>query len=260
MKGSIRGMFFIVVSIIANNLLWLYSLENTAIANNDKRLLLTAATDNHGGFNPVDNEKQSALMRNILMPECSSQMENGAKVKGRVFSENDAEENTVDQETPFTLVLNDMDVPIELSQDLLNEHAFNSEDFFYTNDEKKIDTIQSLSPQGDDLKLIRKILQNEESSDLRIEALKRLHNEHSYIATNTLVEALDDPEERVVLTALSTIVSNGDRTLIPLLKEKMSISSSNAMRDKYEKSIHRLKFSVTMGMDEIPVERASINN
>ncbi len=251
MKISIRGVILIVISILANNLLWLYASENSDMSNNEKPILLVASVNNKGEFNSFENKKQNNLTQ---ITGCASQKDKSMKRNKRIINGSDNIKTTIDKDTPFTLATVDMDVPTELSQDLLFEHAIDREDFFHANAERKFDTIQTLSGQGDDLKLIRQILKTEVSSDLRIEALTRLNHEHSYIATNTLVEALDDPAEEVVLTALNTIVSNGDRTLLPLLNEKMNSISSRAIRDKYEKSIHRLKYSVTMGMDEIPVE------
>ena len=254
MKISIRGMILIVIAILANNLLWLYSSENNDMSDDGKQILLVSSAANNCVVNPVENRKQNTLAQDMLIKVSTSQNIKSTKTSKRFMGESDYITATAEQDSPITLATFDMDVPIELSQDYLYEHTIDREDFFYANRERKLDTIQLLSAQGDDLNLIRKILKTEDNSDIRIEALTRLNHKHSYTATNTLIEALDDPVEEVALTALNTIVTNGDRTLLPLLNEKMNLISNSAMRDKYEKSIHRLKYSVTMGMDEILAE------
>lgn len=250
MKVSTHGIILIIISILVNNLLWLYASDDSDMSNSKKPILLADSVNSKGKFNPIENN----LSQNIPITGCTSQKNESSKRNKWVESRGHNTKATDNKDTPFTVAMLNLDVPVELSQDFLFEHSIDREDFFYANSERKLDTIQTLSAQGDDLKLIREIMKAEVNSDLRVEALTRLNNEDSYVATRTLLEALDDPAEEVVLAALNTIALNGDRTLLPLLNEKMNLISGRAIRDKYEKSIHRLKYSVTMGMDNIAVE------
>ena len=254
MKISNRGMILIVTIMLANNLLWLYASKNSEISKDDKQMLIDAKFDNNCSVNPASISKQNNLVQVIPIAEHISAHVHSRKTSKTIVYESDKTETIYDQDSPMTLASIDMDIPIELSQDFQYEQAIAKEDFYYANNEKKMHIIQSLSAQGDDLKLIREVLKTEEDSEIRIEALTRLNQEHSFTATNTLIAALDDPEKEVALTALNTLVANGDRTLLPLLNEKMLSISDNAVRDQYEKSIYRLQYSTTMAMDEIPVQ------
>lgn len=83
-------------------------------------------------------------------------------------------------------------------------------------------------------------------------AVKRLRygGQNSYFATRLLLDTFNDSVDEVALSALDTLVVNGDRSLIPLLQEKMETLPSGAVRDYYGNAIGRLEQSVTMRMDE----------
>jgi hypothetical protein len=65
-----------------------------------------------------------------------------------------------------------------------------------------------------------------------------------------LLEALDDSSLDVALTALHLIASNGDRSLIPILRNKMEVLPNGAARDFYTRSISRLETTSAMDMEE----------
>jgi hypothetical protein len=161
----------------------------------------------------------------------------------------DRNEHSLSEHSPENTYSEDIDVPVALSQDILFERQMDFEYFFQGDVTKKLETIETLSPQGEALSLLKEILRNEQDSNIRIAALNRLKQEHSYAATTLLIDALDDPAADVSLAALNTIVTNGDRTLLPLLKEKLASLPGGSIHNQYAQLIHQLEYSVTMEMD-----------
>ncbi len=142
-----------------------------------------------------------------------------------------------------------IDVPLDESIGTLERDTDSKEQFFLSDTSKKLETIEVLTTQAQDLGLIEKILKTEEDANVRKAALNRLNQEQSYAATNILIEALDDPSHEVSLTALATIVANGDRTLLPKLEEKLAAITNESNRKIFEESIKKLEYSNSMDID-----------
>ena len=255
MRVSVRGTVFVVALLLANNLLWLFLLENSTKPDHDEKITLDIPKVVNSDTVP-NGERQRKLAAEARsfepsnIKKCSNS--NTRPVERCACNK---ETTPVDRHSPFAYDSAYMDVPIEHSREFLYQHAIDTATYFSHADlEKKFKIIDSLSAQGEDLNLIRDILKNEHNSALRIATLSRLKHQHSFTATRALIEALDDPVEEVALTALNTIVTNGDRTLLPILVEKTSLLPDGVVRDEYTRLINRLRFSVTMGMDGIPVD------
>ena len=255
MRISMRSTIFFLIFVITNNLLWLHLIKDNTKLYHQKQLLNDISSENDCDINCDKEKKHKILTQDIPTAESNILDVKSTDTNTVIIRECDDENNIYDQESPFAYATFDIDIPMEYSQDFLYEQAINREEYFsFANPEKKLDIIQSLSAQGDDLELIREILKTEDDSNIRVAALTRLNHAHSFAATNTLIKALDDPVEEVALTALNTIVINGDRSLLPLLSEKINLMSDTPIRSEYEKLINRLKYSVTMGMDGIIIE------
>lgn len=251
MEISVRGVILIVVAVLANNLLWLYATLDHDMLEDEILISSDLSLENTREVNAVEATNQNSLTQDVAIVDCSRETAKRKKPPRRISSISEDINTVVEEESPIESPTIDFDVPVELSQDYLDEHAIDGEEYFYADSERKLDIIQSLSAQGDDLELIREVLKTEDDSNIRIAALTRLTHEHSFAATNTLIEALDDPVEEVALAALNAIVVSGDRSVLPMLNEKKNTVSNGVIRNEYEKLIHRLEYSVTMGMDEI---------
>jgi hypothetical protein len=254
MKIPIWGLFVILLAVLINNLVWFYSTEEESMPDNNCSERLSGSPC--GGcemiFFPVSQPSRPdvAISSSERCPQ--NNMNNDTGAQNTAINENKGV--LLDELSPMGSDTHEIDVPIEASQMYLYEYDIARDQFYAAGFEEKINTIQAISAQGEDLELIKDILKTEDNSTIRMAAIVKLTNERSFVATNTLIEALDDPVEEVTLTALNTIVSNGDRTLVPLLQEKMVSMPNGTIRDEFEKSIHRLEYSVTMSMDEIPME------
>ena len=173
----------------------------------------------------------------------------GAPAKGVNWQDHGSDAHGLSENSPETAATVATDVPVAFSQDALSERQMDLEYFFQADAPKKLKTIETLSPQGDGLSLLAEILRVEKDSAIRIAALDRLKQEQNYAAITLLIAALDDPVSEVSLAALNTLVTNGDRSLLPRLKKKLVALPSGATRNQYAQSIHQLEYSVTMLMD-----------
>lgn len=164
------------------------------------------------------------------------------------------EEISPDQAAPFGLDTPVSDIPEQSSRRYLERRDFNAGYYDSLGREDRLDAIESLAAVGNDLALIKEVLHKEDDSALRVATVTRLSHEHSYAVSNILLDALDDPADEVRIAALNAIAQNGDRTLIPVLEERMQELPDGAVREEVIKSIHKLKYSVTMAMDGLPAE------
>ncbi|MCU7928881.1 MAG: hypothetical protein KZQ97_20950 [Candidatus Thiodiazotropha sp. (ex Dulcina madagascariensis)] len=254
MKIPIWGLFVIVLAVLINNLAWFYSAEEESVP--DSKCLERLSGQARGDCEVTSLSFNKTIRQEIAISGSDEYPQNNMNI------DTDAENTSVSEEGGLLLnqpspVVSDnfeIDVPIEASQMYLYEHDIARDQFHAAGFEDKLNTIQSLSAQGDDLELIKEIIEIEDNATIKAAAIVKLANKHSFVATKVLIEALDDPVKEVTLTALNTIVANGDRTLVPLLHEKMIRMPDGSIRDEFEKSIRRLEFSVTMGTDEIQIE------
>lgn len=232
---------FIALAILANNLIWIYATQEKPLG--QESAVARVATERKFNTTPHNSSHNAPYSDNLL-----SNANAVNKVSNTVSSSISSDKN---KNVPSDADTRNTDLPSHLSQDIIYENIIDKEQFFFNDKNKKLDTVNALSAQGDDIKLLANILKNEADADIKKAALKRLTQEQSYAATNILLEALDDPATDVALTALQTIVNNGDRTLLPLLREKSAAIANRSTRELYENSIHELEYSVVMGMDNI---------
>ncbi len=237
-----------IFAVAINNLVWLHSTEKEAIANDISSQSALPAAD--CGLNSLASRRSNWSDVENLRSANASQTSTHAIVSDDITARDNVEA-AANRSSPIGLESHEVDLPIEESQRFLYEHDISLNDFYAYSNEEKLNTIQSMSAQGDDLAFLKEIFEAEDDSAIRVAAVAKLTDQHSFAATNTLIEALDDPVEVVVLTALDTLVKNGDRTLVSLLEEKILTLPSGSTRDKFENSIHALRYSATMAMDEI---------
>lgn len=158
--------------------------------------------------------------------------------------------NLIEQPSIFDPDEADLDMLEELQSNFEFERQAGMALFFATDNDKKLETLEMLSTQGDDLKFLREVLKTEGDEEVKKAVLQKFHQQHSYEANNLLLEALDDSSLDVALTALHLIASNGDRSLIPILRNKMEVLPNGAARDFYTRSISRLETTSAMDMEE----------
>ena len=140
----------------------------------------------------------------------------------------------------------EMDVPPEYSQNSFMEHKQKRNTFFSVEKSSKLETISMLSATGGDLDLITEIISLEEDPKIRVAAVQRLTQQQNYAVTKTLLSALDDSSSEVVLGALKVMVSAGDRSIVPLLREKMLSKVEPGIQGAFAEAIDQLDLSVAM--------------
>jgi hypothetical protein len=253
MKTRTLSYTFIAL-IITNNLLWLLGSRSEAdfaghpASNSNEPLNAACASIPPGYVKGASTHKAVTDIGTTASPDGAGQ---GATSRTAARVETAA---TPLQPLSPGAEASTLDVPQETSQNYLYQRQYKRDYYYATGRQERLDTIQSLAAQGKDLSLIKEIMQTEEAESLRAAAVSKLAYQHSYAATGLLVDALDDPAEEVRLTALNAIVTNGDRTLIPLLREKLESLPDGSVRTEMAQSIHRLEYSVTMQMDGLPTE------
>lgn len=251
---KIRTLSYAFIAlIITNNLLWLLGSRSGADIAGEPAINSTEPLNAACAPTPPGHAKDASTHRVVADIEAGASP-NGAG-QGAATPRIAASIETA--ATPFQPLspeaeASSIDIPQETSQNYLYQRQYRRDYYYATGRQERLDTIQSLAAQGKDLSLIKEIIQTEEAENLRAAAVSKLAYQHSYAATGLLVDALDDPAEEVRLTALNTIVKNGDRTLIPLLRKKMESLPNGSVRTEMAQSIRQLEYSVTMQMDGLP--------
>lgn len=212
----------IATAFLANNIAWYWVMENHQTA-------------------PVETSQSNMQISTPYSARPSAQ--NTATTELAANSKVASKPATI--KTPFQSKTRDVGVRMEDSLDFVAEHRMDSEQFFQNSTQKKLSTIENLSAQGDDLKLLDKIVHTDHNNQVRLAALQRLGGQQSYGATHLLIDALDDSNSDVALTALNTLTANGDRTLLPLLQAKMQKLPSGTIRDQFSRALDRLDLSVS---------------
>lgn len=236
MTISKKTLSFIILAIALNNLVWLYSVRE----DKDHPSIESESFSQKTPETEFHKHTVDAQEVNSVFPIDA--------VKGKNLQPT-SKNKPVAENSPEGINTADIDVPQEASQNYQREKAYAAENYSSSDTSKKLETIQELSAQGDDLKLIGNILNTENDNKLRVAALSRLNQAQSYAATNILIKSLDDRDLSVSATALHIIAVNGDKTLVPVLKEKVTSMPNGSIRDMYEESINKLENSGIMAMD-----------
>lgn len=108
-----------------------------------------------------------------------------------------------------------------------DEQQIKRDNFYNVDDESRIVILQEMSPVGEDLHYIIASLRQDKNAQVRAVAAQRLSFSESYVATQSLIEALSDNEPMVVEMAVESLVSLGDVSVLSAMKEKLGASENN---------------------------------
>lgn len=143
----------------------------------------------------------------------------------------------------------EMDVGIEQREATLSEMESVREHYYAYALNDRLQVIESLAATSNDLVLLADILQREDEPALRAAAVSRLAQSNNHVATRLALNALDDPALDVQLSALHALAATGDRSLVPLLRERLAASPAGDLQEQMRVSITRIERSGTMDMD-----------
>lgn len=88
--------------------------------------------------------------------------------------------------TPKPMEL-EANLPARESEELIADQAFSKETFNFDSQEQKLATIEHLTPQGEDLIFLQKVIESQDRDEIKIAALERLNGQHHYGALNTAI-------------------------------------------------------------------------
>lgn len=145
--------------------------------------------------------------------------------------------------------LPDNRLPSDISFEMADVNTFNKESFQYDSLEHKLQTIDSLSSNGDDLVFIQSVATTDQDPEVRAAAAKRLSGVNNYAAVDTLVAALEDENPKVALTALTALKKTQDRSLIPILKSKSESLGDGVLETHFSDAIRSLEYSKGVSLD-----------
>ena len=148
--------------------------------------------------------------------------------------------------TPMELEAN---LPARESEELIADQAFSKETFSFDNQEQKIATIEHLTPQGEDLIFLQKVIESQDSDEVKIAALERLNGQHHYGALSTAIGVLNRENTNMSLAALGVIKNSRDASLIPQLRSRALTIKNEMLQQEINAAIDHLENSLTMGMD-----------
>lgn len=138
----------------------------------------------------------------------------------------------------------DEDIPtMEVSSE---ERKLKKDLFQHLDIESRLDLLTEMSPVGVDLQHISNALLNDSDPKVRAAAAKRLSFSENYSATSSLLTALSDHDETVVIEAVNSLIKLGDRSVLPLIEEKLISPSENI---KASLATAREAFNKPVGMD-----------
>lgn len=123
-----------------------------------------------------------------------------------------------------------------------NENRVKRDNFYVADTQTKVALLNEMSPVGEDLNYILTSLQKDEQAAVRIAAAHRLSFSESYLATQSLLDALSDKDESVVKAAVNSLVALGDATILPVIASKFAknehmqvvlVEAKNRMASRY---------------------------
>ncbi|HMW48384.1 MAG TPA: hypothetical protein PKD17_03925 [Cellvibrionaceae bacterium] len=149
---------------------------------------------------------------------------------------------------PKTMEL-EANLPARESEQLIADQAFSKETFTFDSPEQKIATIQQLAPQGEDLIFLQKIIESNDSDEVKIAALERLNGQQHFGALNTALTVLNKNNTNLSMAALGIIKNSRDTSLIPQLRSLALNAKNEMLQQEINATIGHLENSLTMGMD-----------
>ena len=101
------------------------------------------------------------------------------------------------------------------------EQQMRRSNFFNADEQTRVAILQEMSPVGADLDYIITSLQRDKNAFVRAAAAQRLSVSGSYLATQSLLEALSDADPDVVKAAANSLITLGDASVIPAMEAKL---------------------------------------
>lgn len=253
MSLSLRNLIFLILAMLCASLAWKYYWALNQKSVTTVQLKECGPTTGNTDVTAKPNNKINTL--NPFEPKPTHvqvEVEVNSALSGNDTSHNPTQDPNAP--SPMNSRTDFEDITLEQSQAIAYQQALDRQYYFDESPERKEEIIETLSPQGGDLVLLSKIVEGEDPNHIKIKALTRLTSTNNFVATQTLLNALENPANEIVATALNSIVTNGDRSLLPLLKDKMKQTTNETLRSQYQQSIKKLEYSVSMGMDNMDSE------
>lgn len=143
----------------------------------------------------------------------------------------------------------DANLPARESEELIADQAFSKETFNIDSQEQKLATIERLTPQGEDLIFLQKIIESQDSDEIKIAALARLNGQQHFGALSTAIGVLNKENTNMSLAALGVIKNSRDASLIPQLRSRALTIKNEMLQREINATIDHLENSLSMGMD-----------
>ncbi|HEY6529417.1 MAG TPA: hypothetical protein VIZ65_12035 [Cellvibrionaceae bacterium] len=140
-------------------------------------------------------------------------------------------------------------LPVRESEELIADQAFSKETFAFDSEEHKLATIEQLTPQGEDLIFLQKIIESPESEAIKRAAIERLSGQQQFGALNTAIKVLEKNNATLSFAALGVLKNSHDISLIPQLRSQSQKADNEALKQEIDATIGFLEGSVSMGMD-----------
>lgn len=229
--GHTKSLLWIAVLVLFNNAAWLYYSDSQATASaSTNTAQLTAAPSVNNTVREIGQQKieQTSSLSIKNMPPSKPALVPTAAPK------------------PLDIEAN---LPVRASEELIADQAFNKETFAFDSQEHKLATIEQLTPQGEDLIFLQKIIESDESEAVKIAAIERLNGQQQFSALNTAINILEKNNTQLGLAALGVLKNSRDISLIPQLRSRALSINNTAIKQEIDATIGFLEGSVSMGMD-----------
>lgn len=131
-----------------------------------------------------------------------------------------------------------------------NDSHVKRESFYSADVKTRVALLNEMSPVGDDLNYILTSLQKDDQVAVRIAAAHRLSFSESYLATQSLLDALSDKDESVVKAVINSLVALGDATVLPVIANKFA--KNEHMQEAVVDAKNRLAAQYSIASDRRP--------
>jgi hypothetical protein len=229
--GTAKTLAYVGAFVLLNNAAWLYYTHTSAA---------TLAAINPAQTIPASSLKtaQPALIQQPTLPTSSLSIKNIPVAKPAL----------VPTAPPKPLDL-EASLPMRESEELIADQAFSKETFAFDSEEHKLATIEQLTPQGEDLIFLQKIIESPESETIKRAAIERLNGQQQFGALNTAIRVLEKNNTSLSVAALGVLKNSHDISLIPQLRSHALSVNNDVLKQEIDATIASLESGVSMGMD-----------
>lgn len=241
MNRSLKIFTIGICILVSNAVTWFYSTEET-----ERRHVTAAVMDRETkavDVSCIQNDPLEATSEDQSLKQVESLI-NGALIASEKSKPQAA--NPLTNPPPD---VPDNHLPSDISFQMADVNTFDKESFQYDSAENKLQTIEALSSNGDDLAFIQSIITSDHDPEVRAAAAKRLSGLNNYAAVDTLIDALDDDDPTVAATALTGLAETQDRSLLPILKTKSEKLADGGLKTHISEAIRTLEYSQGLSLD-----------